>query len=844
MGNQSIPTEPANLFGRHKMRLINKGMFIITLLSTANSLFAETGDFVGASSSCPAKKWEQGMLTGNGSMGAVVLGEPYNDTVIITHHKCYLPLGTREIVENLAPRMPELKKAALEAGVDGPKVFHHRINDLTNSHNKKATLTDPFHPAYFLRIKMQENTASNYRLIQNFENGEIVTTWSDSDGDWERKLFISRADNVAVMSIKGPEGKVSCDLQVDITHKLVKTSIESRKGFITAHTVYREGKGGYDSVIRITVDKGTVKHTATGASISNADEIVLLMRVRDWRTPSPKNISEAWVYSPENPYFKAKDYKTNHIADITKELSALPTNYNTLLKPHAEVHGELFSRVKLDLGGKNDDRKKTSERLINEAIANNDVSLALMERMYDACRYLMICASGERPPNLQGLWTGTWAPAWSGDYTLDSNLELCIQSTMSCNMPELMEGYFTLIESWLPDARLNAKKFYGCRGVVSNVRASSVALQLHWGKFPGEMITGCLGWLAHFFYDYYQFTGNKEFLKNRAVPLLKEIALFYEDLLEGTEDENGKFRFFISKSPEHRELANATFDISIAKAVYRYLIRSCKELSIEQDNIQRWKEILAKMPPYLINQQGQLQEWAWKGTTENFNHRHHSAFLPLYQFYEFDPQKTPELWKASQLAFDGKVKQWFRTNESRSNAGHITHGMANQGQCAARLGRSDIVYEMLTRLITREYTYPSFIMSYKPRHVTKAFGFDPIGAIPDVINNSLVSMWDKTLDILPALPKEWPEGSIEGILLRNQVKLNRFAWKESGKHIEMCLTSQIKQDITLRLPSGKQIESIEVIEGTGKTHSIPQREDCCELSLPARETVSLRIGIR
>jgi hypothetical protein len=627
-------------------------------------------------------------------------------------------------------------------------------------------------------------------------------------------------------------------------HELLNTSFESKNGFISAHTVYKKGKGGYDSVIRIAADNGTVKHNSTGASISDADEIVLLMQVRDWRTPLPKNISEAWAYSPENPYFKAKGYKTNYIPDMTRDMAELSTDYQTLLKPHAKAHGELFSRVKLDLDGDPKDRKKTSEQLINEAIANNCVSLALMERLYDACRYLIISAA-EAPPNLQGLWTGTWKPAWGGSYTLDSNLQLCIQSTMSCNMPELMEGYFSLVESWLPDARLNAMKVYGCRGAVSKVGGATTDV-LKAGKiwkFPDELFTGCLGWLAHFFYDYYQFTGDKEFLKNRVVPLLKDVALFYEDLLEGTEDENGKFRFYISKSPEHLFQANATFDISIANAVYTYLIKSCEELSIERENIEKWKEILAKMPPYLINQRGQLQEWAWEGTKENFNHRHHSAFLPVYQFCEFDPEKTPELWKASQLAFDGKVKQWFKASVMRSNAGHITHGMANQGQCAARLGRSDIVYEMLTRLITKKYTRPSFMMSYKPNHGTACYGFDPIGAIPDIINNSLAFMWDRTLDILPALPKEWPEGSIEGVLLRNQVKLNRFAWKESGKHIEMSLTSKIKQDITLRLPPDREVDSIEVIKGTGETQSIPTRKNCYKLSLPAKEKISLQIEL-
>jgi hypothetical protein len=175
------------------MRLTNKGIFIITLLFTANSLLAETGDFVGASTSSPAMKWQEGMVTGNGTIGGIAFGNPYNETVVITHHKGYLPQGTHKIVLNLAPMMPELKKAALEAGVDGPRVFHDKAMELTDSDGMKSgSGGSSFHPSYFLKIKMKEKTASNYSITQNFRTGEVVTKWSDSDGNWQRKLFISR----------------------------------------------------------------------------------------------------------------------------------------------------------------------------------------------------------------------------------------------------------------------------------------------------------------------------------------------------------------------------------------------------------------------------------------------------------------------------------------------------------------------------------------------------------------------------------------------------------------------------------------------------------------------------
>jgi hypothetical protein len=524
------------------------------------------------------------------------------------------------------------------------------------------------------------------------------------------------------------------------------------------------------------------------------------MQVKKWKTPLPKEQSEAWAFSPEHPDFRGA-YSTNRLAEMKQALTQLRPDYSQLFAPHVKAHGALYNRVSLDLGG-GDDRRLTSEELLARATKEGTMSKALAERLYNACRYLIICCSGETPPNLQGIWTGTWSPAWSGDYTLDSNLQLEIQSMMSCNMPELMESYFNLVDSWVPDWRLNAKKIYGFRGVVSDVRASSVCLLQRWGGWPGEQAAiGIAGWLIHFYYDYYQFTGDRKFLAQRFVPLAKEIALFYEDFLAGTEDANGKYRFYMGYSPEHRLIANTTYDIAIAKNVFTTLIAACNELGIEADHVPKWQAMLAKMPPYLINDAGELQEWSWPGATEDPNHRHHSHFLPLYQFCEFDRDRTPELWKAADLAFDQKVKQWLRGPKPGSN--NTTHGMMNQGQCAARLGRSDVVYEALARMITRRYLHPSFMMGYWPRQ--SGFGFDPAGAIPDVLNNALIFAWNDTIDVLPALPKEWPIGSISGVLLRGQIHVQQLAWDMPARKINLTLLSDKDQTVNLRFPVGLSV---------------------------------------
>ena len=255
-----------------------------------------------------------------------------------------------------------------------------------------------------------------------------------------------------------------------------------------------------------------------------------------------------------------------------------------------------------------------------------------MEKMYDAGRYMFICSAGELAPNLQGIWTGSWNAAWSGDFTLDTNLQAAIASGCSANLTDLMEGYFRLMESFYPEWRLNAKRIYGCRGFFTNARASNTALELHWGNWSGVFWTAGCGWLASFFCDYAEYTGDREFLAKRCVPLLKEIVAFYEDFLSET-DKDGRVVFIPSYDPETGSGINATMDIAVAREVLGKLIAACRTLGIEQDNVPRWEALLGRLPDYPINRDGHLPEFP--GKKLKAAHRHHSPLYPCFQ--SFDP---------------------------------------------------------------------------------------------------------------------------------------------------------------------------------------------------------------
>ncbi|MFA6174219.1 MAG: glycoside hydrolase N-terminal domain-containing protein, partial [Kiritimatiellales bacterium] len=744
----------------------------------------------GVVSSVPADRWDNGLLTGNGRMGAVVYGQPTNETIIVNHEKLFLPTSEREgVLPDLSKYLSEVRRIIREESakesykatsvVMDAKVLPNRLPRAMTYEPADAFLQSkakgdglvvspvaPYHPGFEFKIDMPAHgPVKNYLRTTDFETGEVTVRWDDDQGGYVRRLFVSKPDNAVVLSVKGPgAGALNCKLSAPaLGQKLILSSQNTDQEWITFHNAYVNGKGGYDVVIRVVPKGGRVETEGGKIIFSQADEVLVLMKIEPFGTPFAGGREGSESSSVE------------HLKDT---LRRLPTNYSALLQPHAKEHGALFNRVRLDLGASNEERALTSEKLFNQAQAMGykQIPAALLEKLYDACRFYFITSAGELPPNLQGIWNGDWKPAWASDYHLDINLEMAMDSALSANMAEGMEGFFNLVEFWMPDWRENARKFYGARGVMAPIHSTTHGVTYCRHQFW----TSGAGWLASYFYDYYRFTGDKDFLARRAMPLMKEIALFYEDFL--FEDESGRYRLSPSFSPESGWRDNATMEIAVARELMKNLIAACQQLGVEQENLPKWQAMLAKMPAYQIGSNGDLAEWADGSFLHVYGHRHLSPFYPLFRSFEFSPEGTPELWKAAGVAFE---KKRAARSVSRDWPG-IQLGEALLAQSAAYLGRGDIVEEILKGMTDK--LYPSLFM-YLPTR--KYFSFDGVGAYPDIINRSLAFALDGTLDLLRAVPPGWRKGVISGILVRGQIRIDRLQWDQDSGAIDLELTSAI-----------------------------------------------------
>jgi hypothetical protein len=811
-------------------------------------------------SSKPATQWEHALVSGNGKYGALVFGQPLDETIVLNHARLFMPVHEPLTPVNTGAHLTEIRQMIANGQYKRATEYVVEISK-TEGYGEKRW-TDPYIPAFNIRAIMKPlGEVKDYSRSVDFSTGVASVNWSDTRGTFHRRLFVSRADDAIVLSITGnKKGIVDCTLKLARQpakgaggwnpEKMLKDGIKEYKtGAESEWLTYRSSfkkqwKGslqGYEGVSRILVRGGKTVTEGDSISVSGADEVLVFTKIE-----------------------LLNDYNNSQIGNLKKSLSRINSDYKTLMERHAKIHSAIFNRSRLDLGG-GSDRNLTSEELIAKSRIGN-LNPALLEKEYDAARYNILSSSGELFPNLQGIWSGTYGPYWSGDFTLNGNVQSAISANLSANMAECLLPFFSYMEDHLEEFRENAKMLYNCRGINVPSRASNHCLKNCFeAERPMTFWTAGAGWVSQFFFDYYLYTGDKEFLSSRALPFMKEAALFYEDFL--IEGPDGKLLFSPSYSPENQPAnsnssaaINSAMDIGVARELLNNCIAASQILGNVADDVIRWKSMLKKMPEYLINDQGAVKEWSTPLLKDNDAHRHASHLYALFNGLPAEIAGNPQLLKAFGITLENRME--IRRREFMSPTlrkltalekaaipnytpsgdngeiiegrppGEMAFGIVQQGFAAASLHKADVCGQILDWLANC-YWYPNFISTHNPKAI---FNTDISGGLPALILRMLVDSQPGWIEFLPAWPNSMPAGKIEGAALRGQIILKKLSW--NGKKIEAVLFSGIQQNVQLRT-TGR----IDTISGNRKV-KINLENGKYFLILPEKQEVSIKIELK
>jgi tetratricopeptide (TPR) repeat protein len=780
----------------------------------------------------PPLRWEDAMLSGNGSTGIMVMGLPLEDSIIVNHEKLWT------VGNDYRPQTPDLRQAwkkAKEIAQEGRYLDADMyIVDAVNNINKdlygqqytgRRPRYDRTHPGFHMFVYTESNGAPiGYRRETNLETGEISVFWTDNRGSWARRVFVSRTHNIIALELTAPTGSaVNASLRLaeapgKLEGDIEAVDIDHENTEMYFHATYgrRMGKKipeGYHALARVIVTGGTSRAVANERlEIRGAKRALVLMRL------------------------EYLDYATAADRDsLRRALSKLPADYEALLAPHAAVHGEMFHRVTLDLGGR-PETIPSSEALIAQALEGRSLA-EFFELMHAVGRYALICgATGELAPTLMGLWGNEWDPPWDGRYTFDANLNLAISAASQSNLPEAMATYTSFLELNLEDWRKNAMLLYGCRGTVTDLcqgwRHGAVLM----ATYPW---TGGVGWLASYLYDHYLFTQDKKFLKEHALPMLRGAADFYEDFLKQYPEIDGRYVFYPSISPENvpvmvpadqstNVVPNATGEISICREVLTNLIAGCRELGTEKENIPRWENILKKLPDYVINQDDALAEWAYPGLGDKYNHRHSSHMYAIYPGLEISPERTPDLFAAARMAMEERLEAGLGNNSA--------HGLMHVSFVAARLKNARLMWRMLSTFAQLPFVNTSFFTCHNPG--PRIYNLDATFSMPAVLTEMLVFSEPGLVELLPALPQDnFTRGTLRGALARGGIVVEELNWNKTLGYVNVTLRSQETQSVKLRF--GIDLRFVNAADAKDRELVTGDKPGQWNIDLPAGKSVRL-----
>lgn len=755
-------------------------------------------------SAAPAATWQDAFVTGNGRHGLMVPGKPGDERITCVHEELFIRGWDRRLqtVPVTSQLMPEVRRLMKEGRSDDASRL---LTDEADRQLRKMGANQRWplipHPAFDLCVEMPEAgeaAVNDYRRRLNLETGEAVASWKRQEAEYEESAFSSRTDNVNVIRLKAADGeKLQLSLSLEETpgrhgehfeHNLDSAfravNREAMPGWLTYHAEYSKDPGGYDGLARVTAKGGSSVQKDGKLWIEGAEEVLIVMRI----TPFvEKGLSD--------------------VEAVKKELSELPDDYEELLAPHRLEHGRMFNRMQLDLGCAKEWAETPTEKLL-EVSAQQGVTPLFLEQVQAMGRYLLISSSGKYAPALQGIWGGGWKPAWIGGFVWDSNINLAVSAAAMSNLPECAESYNEYVKSLLPGWRLNAKNYLGCRGfIVAHYNDPENGYLTHFGaSFPWMFWAGGAGWNLRPLYEYAMMTGNEQYLREEVFPLYREIGDFYEDFLELGED--GLYHICPSISPENAPIGtdtwlskDATMDVAIAREVFGLLCRMGEQFGASAEEIDKWGSYLGRLPFYRVNEDGALAEWVDKNYPDIYDHRHNSHMYPLFPGTELRhcTRDGIDWMKAVGVALDKRFA--FDTSSA--------HGLIHLALQATRLKKMDIAEQNIDRFSRRGYLYNSLVTSHEPKHLI--YNLDAILSFPRLLMEMLVFTEPGRIELLPAWPAAYPDGSLKGVRLYGGHTLD-IVWKE-GKVVSATLLAGSDEEVvcvngdrekTLRLRKGEK----------------------------------------
>lgn len=718
----------------------------------------------------PADHWSEALPVGNGRLGAMVHGgieqellQLNDDTIWSGSADYYDRVGAHQY-------LPEIRNL-LFAGK------HKEANSLVNEHVLGDRPLGSYQPLGNLSIEFSGiGNVADYRRELDLDTAVAKLTFRDGDAVFTREIFASAPSNVLVVRLTCSEpGRISIKTHLNRKEGASTQSFGPTGLLLRGQADQGKATAGVEFVAQLlaVAEGGRVDNTDGVLTIDSADTVTLFL-------------------ASESDFRNSGDLA----AAVARQLNlAAEQTYDALRQQHVSNHRELFRRVNLDLGRTERSSLPTDERIRRAQAGEVDPSLVALHFQFG--RYLLISSSrpGSMAANLQGLWNDNFAPPWFSGYHFDVNAQMNYWLAEVTNLSELHEPLFDLIDHERENGRKTAREVYGSRGFVVSHRTN-----LNFFTAPVKGLTTWptgAGWLCQHLWEHYRFTLDRRFLSARAYPVMREAAEFYLDWLvehPGTgllvsgpsfSPENG----FLLPDGSWAGLCIApAMDQQIIAEVFDNCLEAAKVLGINDEFVAEVKAKRARLAPgENIGSDGRLMEWAKEYPEREPGHRHVSHLYALHPGWTITPRTTPEFADAAAKSLIHRISSGGTTERVNiSDSSNVGWSLAWNVLLWSRLGEAKQAHDAVMALLQRT-TFPNMMTLHPKANTPGVFQIDANLGGPAGIAEMLLQSHAGEIDLLPALPGEWPTGNVQGLRARGAFEID-IEW-DAGQLQEASIRS-------------------------------------------------------
>lgn len=644
---------------------------------------------------------------------------------------------------------------------------------------------------------------------------------------YKREYFVSYPDNILVARIIA-DGKDRLNLDIKIipdnkegggpNHPAPESYEREWNTVVRNNTLFIQGKlkdNGmkFCSVTKVFHEGGTILDEEEKVTVADAKTVTVITSI-------------GTDYANDYPHYRTGESAEELCLRIQRYVEfAAEKSYEQLKENHIQDYETVFNRVSLELGQSMTD--KTTDALL---AAYKKGSMEEGERKYlevllfQYGRYLLIESSRETPDgnmfrqtlpaNLQGIWTGGNNSAWHCDYHMNVNLQMNYWPAYSANMAECARPLIDYVDSLRKPGRVTAAIYAGVEsneehpenGFIAHTQNNPFGWTCPGWSFDWGWSPAAVPWILQNCWEYYKYTGDKEYLQNKIYPMMKEEALFYDQIL--VEDKEGFLVSSPSYSPEHGpRTAGNTYEQTLIWQLYEDTVQAAEILGLDRDKRRRWRENQHNLKgPVEIGESGQIKEWYEETTVnslgEGYVHRHLSHMLGLFPGTLIS-EEQPEVFKAARKSMEN------RTDESTG------WGMGQRMSTWARLGDGNKAYKLLTDLI-QGGIMENLWDTHPPFQIDGNFG------LTAGIAEMLLQSNGDVINLLPALPDVWVDGRVKGLVARGNYIVD-MVWTHK-KLIRADILSRNGGRITIKVKHSRFLTAREstggdadvIVAGSGK----------------------------